>query len=417
LVTVAEGRIARTRTSCRLCGGSAMRNAVPLKPLPVASPNVGGSSVTETAACDLWRCENCGHLQLGVVINPEFQYRNFQYFTGISLGLREHFSRFLHDRAAMGDIGSGKLVLDIGSNDGSLLKIAKSLGARVLGIDPAETLAAAANADGIETIADFFTPDRAAQMAASHGRADMVISNNTVANIDDLEDFFKGIDIVLATDGVVVVETQYALDMIEKTLLDVIYHEHISYFAVAPMERFLAARGFELFDAEEIAPKGGSIRFLAQRKGGRRPVSARVGALKRKEEAAGLYSQPLYDAFSSRVEALGAAIKGQFAARKAEGKRAVAFGASVGCAALIHFFQLDEVVDAVFDDVPLTNVLQTPSGGIPVLTGAQLRNEAPTDVIILAWRYAGHIATAHEAFGKRGGRFFQALPAFAEVER
>ena len=413
---VATPSLTFARRTCRLCGASALNKAVPLPALPVASPNVGrGPTVAETAPADLHQCGDCGFMQLETVVNPEFQYRDFRYSTGISLGLREHFGDLVRTLARRGDIGPGRFVFDIGSNDGSLLRVARELGARVLGIDPAERIARAATAGGIPTIGDFFTAAKGRAVAAAHGPADVVVSNNTVANIDDLDDFFRGIDAVLAPAGLVVIETQYALDVLEKTLLDVIYHEHVSYFAVAPMRRFLAARGFELVDAETIAPKGGSIRFLAQRRGGPRAVGPRVGELIAREERAGLYSGGLFDAFNARVATVGRELRARLAASRETTGRALAYGASVGCAALVHYFGLAPHLDAVYDDTPLTDCLRTGQGGIPVLGGAELAKEPPTDVAVLAWRYADAIAERQQEFRRAGGRFYRALPDLAFV--
>lgn len=406
-----------SRSTCRLCGSSEIWNAIPLSALPVASPNVGKSGlITETAPADVWQCRGCGHLQLATIVNPEFQYKNFQYFTGISLGLREHFSRLIGGLAAKGEIGAGKFVIDIGSNDGSLLRYAKDAGARVLGIDPAQKIAEAATASGIPTLATFFDLPLGRKIAAEHGKADVVISNNTIANIDEIGPFFDGIDAVLGPDGIIVIETQYALDLLQKTLLDVVYHEHVSYFPVKPMQSFLAARGMELIGAERIAPKGGSIRFIAQRKGGSRGVDAGVAALIAEEEAAGLYDDRIFKEFNGRIQELGRNIRERLKQSRADTGRALAYGASVGCAALIHYFDLGDLIDAIFDDTPLTNVVRTAEGDIPVLTGKQLANEMPSDVVVLAWRYTSQIARGQEAFRDAGGRFFRALPDLAYVD-
>ncbi len=410
-------RLAETRTTCRLCKSPALWKAVPLSPLPVASPNVGMSArIAETAPADLWQCRDCGFLQLATIVNPEFQYRNFQYFTGISVGLREHFGELIGGLAKSGDIGPGKLVVDIGSNDGSLLRFAKDLGARVVGIDPAEKIARAATEAGIPTIADFFNRAMGARMATDHGRADVIISNNTVANIDDLDDFFGGMDTLLSPSGLVIIETQYGLDVLQKTLLDVIYHEHVSYFAVKPTARYLAALGLELVDAEKIAPKGGSIRFHIQRQGGPRPVSPRVAALIAEEEAAGLYGTPMFEAFNARIAAIGAELRARLETSRQRTGRSLAYGSSVGCAALVHYFDLGPHIDAVFDDTPLTNYMRTSAGNVPVLSGRQLVNEAPTDVVVLAWRYTRNIAANQPEFVKAGGRFVQALPEVVAVD-
>jgi 2-polyprenyl-3-methyl-5-hydroxy-6-metoxy-1,4-benzoquinol methylase len=414
---VTNGQLAYDRVTCRLCGSSNLWTAIPLHPLPVASPNVGRSAlVTETASADVRQCIDCGHLQLATIVNPEFQYRNFKYLTGISLGLREHFERLVATVSATGDVAPGKFVIDIGSNDGSLLRFVKAHGARILGIDPAEQIAKAATEAGIPTLANFFTTALAGDIVRQHGQADVVISNNTIANIDELGAFFAGIDALLAKDGILVIETQYALDMLTKTLLDVVYHEHISYFAVRPMQRFLQAHGFELINAERIAPKGGSIRFVVQRQGGPRASAANVSALIEEEDRSGFYDKRIFEAFNSRIRELGQRLREHLAESRQKTGRGLAYGASVGCAALIHYFELGELIDAVFDDTPLTNVLRTSQGDIPVLTGRQLANEPPTDVIVLAWRYASVVAKGQEVFRASGGRFFRALPDVALVD-
>jgi SAM-dependent methyltransferase len=394
-----------------------MRMVIPLTPLPVASPNVGRRTlVRETAAADVWQCADCGHLQLGTVVDREFQYRNFRYSTGISLGLREHFGRLIGRLADRGEIGPERFVVDIGSNDGSLLQLAKDRGARVLGIDPAADIAAAATTAGIPTLGEFFDAGLGVDIAAKHGQADVIISNNTIANIDELEPFFAGIGAVMADDGILVIETQYAMDVLRKTLLDVIYHEHVSYFAVKPMRSFLANRNFELIGAERIAPKGGSIRFVAQRKGGRRQVSPEIAALIAEEEEIGLYDERIFTEFNARVGELGRNIRNRLENARATSGRALAYGASVGCAALVHYFRLGSLIDTIFDDAPLTNILCAGERDIPVLTGSQLANEMPSDVLVLAWRYAHPIARRQQKFLATGGRFFRALPDLAFVD-
>src|SRR3979409_360207 len=125
-----NGQLAHTRATCRLCGSSDLWTAIPLRPWPVASPNVGRSAlVRESASADARQCKDCGHLQLATIVNPEFQYRHFKDLSGISLGLREHFDRLIATLAASGDIAPGKFLVDIGSNDGSLLRFVKARGA------------------------------------------------------------------------------------------------------------------------------------------------------------------------------------------------------------------------------------------------------------------------------------------------
>ena len=404
-------QLSKRRNDCRLCHSTKLHKCIPLCPLPVASPNVGSkATVGEMAPADLYRCLSCGALQLLTIVDPEFQYRTFKYTTSVSAGLHEHFAGLIEELAVRGDIEPNSLVFDIGSNDGSLLQLAKNRGARVLGIDPATDTAALATASGIPTIGDFFSEAMGRKIAAEHGRADVVISANTVANIGDLDDFFTGVNAVMSPDGIFVIETQYALDVLERTLLDVIYHEHVSYFAVQPTSIFMKRHGLELVDTARIAPKGGSIRFYIQKVGGARPVSARVAELIARENGAGLYNAKLYDTFSERIAMLASEVRARLDESRKKTGRALAFGSSVGCAALIHYFELGPLIDAIFDDQPLVNYLRKPGGTIPVLSGAQLANEAPTDVAVLAWRYADRIADKQIAFRNAGGRFYTVLP-------
>ena len=404
----------KVRETCRLCNSPDLVKVVPLGALPIASPNVGGGEIVrETASADLWQCMGCGFMQLNTVVDPDFLYRDFRYQTEISLGLREHFQALIDTLRTAGEITATSFVINVGSNDGSLLAYAAGHGARVLGIDPAEKIAEAATRRGIPTVPMFFTERTAESLAAQHGRANVVFFNNTLANIDDLNDVFAGLRAILAPDGLLIIETQYALDVVEKTLLDVIYHEHISYFSARPMGRFVAARGFELMDVERIAPKGGSIRFYLQHKGGPRKISARVDEMTATEASRGLFDGRLFEQFNRRIGQIGADIRDRLTASKRTTGRALAYGSSVGCGALIQYFDLANILDAVFDNSPLTNFIRTGSGNLPVLAGSQLANEAATDIVVLAWRYMPQISARHPEFVNAGGRFYRALPDLA----
>jgi len=404
------------RHACRLCGSTGLEVVVPLAPLAIMSPNVGNSEAAAnvSARADVIQCGACGFLQLPVLINPRFQYANFRYKTSISLGLREHFERLMRGLERDGEIQSGSFVFEVGSNDGTLLEFPKSMGARVLGIDPAVDIAREATSKGIPTIAGFFDQTRGERIRAEHGEADLVISNNTIANLDDLTDIFQGLRQVIAKDGLLVIETQYALDVFEKYLLDVIYHEHVSYFAVKPMARFLERLDFELIGAERIPPKGGSIRFLAQPADGHRPVHGSVDQLIALETRNGLYDGRLFSSFNDHIQTLGDQLRKRMKRVREETGRCYAYGASVGCSALIHYFGLAPLIDAVFDDTPLSAQLMTGDGPLPVRPGAELADETPSEVAVLAWRYIDAIAKGNDAFLKKGGRFYRVLPTLSD---
>ena len=202
------------RKTCRLCGSPNIVRSIPLAEVPIVSPNVGteadetGQKLTRIVApLDNYLCQDCGLIQLVHVVDPSLIYRNYLYRTAISLGLAEHFrglSKAVIERA---ELKPGDLVVEFGSNDGTLLGHFRDAGMRVQGVDPAEQIAAEATAMGIPTRADFFNPDVATDIRAKEGPARAVIANNAMANIDDLPTIFQGIKAVMASDGVFVFET------------------------------------------------------------------------------------------------------------------------------------------------------------------------------------------------------------------
>ena len=229
--------IGNYRTAVSIGAICRLELAIPLPALPICAPNVGSiDNVARgvTVPADLFQCKDCGLLQLRAVVDPSYHYSDYRYETGISLGLSKHFRELAAHVLASQNIADGAFVVEAGSNDGTLLRHFKDLGCRVTGIDPAEAIAARATASGIPTRPCFFTREVAEQIKAEEGPAQVVLCNNALANIDDLDEFLTGVDSLLDDNGVFVFETQYALDVVEKMLVDVIYHEHISYFSVKP---------------------------------------------------------------------------------------------------------------------------------------------------------------------------------------
>lgn len=412
----------RIRGDCRACGSARLSLAVPLAPIAVISPNIDEQAadaarwLRTAAPLDLWRCDDCGLLQITTVVDARLQYDHFMYQTAVSLGLREHFAT-LAAALAPGIAARQGWVLDIGSNDGSLLAEFQQRGVRVQGVDPARRIAEQASARGIPTVADFFTRELAAQLAARHGRAALVICNNTLANLDDLTDLVEGVRTVLADDGVFIFETQYGLDVLERMLPDVIYHEHLSYFTVEPLALFFAARGFEVIDVECIWPKGGSIRVTVQKAGGPRGRAAAVADLIAREHAAGLrgpVDAGLFATFGQRLAAIRAGLHRVIDEVQARGGEVAVYGASVGCASLIEQFALGPRVAFVVDDHPFKTRLVGPTHALPVLGSDALATRRPALVLVLAWRYARPICERHAAYLGAGGRMLVPLPDLHE---
>jgi hypothetical protein len=198
--------------------------------------------------------------------------------------------------------------------------------------------------------------------------------------------------------------------MFEKTLLDVIYHEHISTFSVQPVARAFEQHGLQVFDAERIPTKGGSIRFWVQHSGGPRPVAERVGDLIELERSTGLYDLAYHKRFGDKIARIKTDLHARVDSVRKQGGLIGAYGTSVGSAALIHQFELEDRIDILFDDTPFKDHLEGPGYALPVLKGDRVTETRPSVIIVLAWRYAEPITRKHERYIAEGGSFIIPLP-------
>jgi SAM-dependent methyltransferase len=350
-------------------------------------------------------------------VEPALIYRNYLYRSAISAGLAEHFRSLCDAAIACLTLSRGSLVVEFGSNDGTLLGFFRDRGMRVQGVDPAALISVEATARGIPTQADFFSEHLANQLAESVGQADLILSNNVMANIDDLDDIIRGIRRLLKPTGAYVFETQYALDVFEKTLLDSIYHEHLSCFSVTPVVRAFARSGFEVFDAERIPTKGGSIRFWIQHRGGPHRIAPTVGELMALEHAAGLCDPAYLRRFGDRVLAIRTRLHALIDEAQSSGRPVAAYGTSVGCVALIHQFSLEDKLNLMFDDTPFKTRIEGPGYGLPVRTGECVEQFNPALILVLAWRYASSIIGRHRQYLDQGGTFVVPLPEVQVVRQ
>ena len=409
------------RGTCRLCASPRLETVVPLSPMPIATPNFRIADADrddpvyrEAVPLSLDLCQDCGNLQVSCIGNRELQYRNYAYTTSLSVGLRQHFEQAAEALLAALQPAPGSLVVELGSNDGTLLSCLKARGMRVLGVDPARAIAEQATRSGIETLALFFGSDAANRVLAEQGRAQVIIANNMIANIDVLDDFMAGVAALLDPEGAFVIETQYGRDVINRNLLDTVYHEHLSYFNVRPLSAFYARFGLEIVDVERIETKGGSIRVTAQHKGAARPVSPRVAALIAEEEAEGHYDGALYRRYNGRLSEMREQLQAVVDRAREDGKPVAGFGVSVGTTTLLSQFGLTGQIDFLVDDDPNKDpVLIGPDYEIPVLKADEIYQRNPGAIVIFAWRYAGLIMEKHAAYREQGGRFVVPLP---EVE-
>jgi SAM-dependent methyltransferase len=358
-------------------------------------------------------CERCGHVQLRDVVDPQRLFRNYVYVSSTSPVFVDHFRRYAQALLGLTNLAPGSTVVEIGSNDGALLQCFKDAGMRVLGIDPARAIAAQASGRGVNTLPEFFTRALAQQLSAQGWAADVIAANNVFAHADDLHDIAEGVAQLLTPDGVFVFEVSYLLDVVEKTLFDTIYHEHVSYHTVAPLVGFFERHGLELIDAIRVDTHGGSLRGIVKRRGGRVPRQASVEELIRLERARGLNRPEAYERLAQTIQQRKAELVSLLRQLRSTGKRIVGFGAPAKATTLMFACGIEPGwLECIVDESPWKQGLYSPGHHLPVVAPEILYDGAarPDYALILAWNFAESIMSKHRAFLEGGGHFIVPLP-------
>jgi hypothetical protein len=304
------------------------------------------------------------------------------------------------------------LVVEIGSNDGVLLKPLSARGIPVIGVEPAEKIAAQANLEGIKTIPTFFTPAVAEQIRQQQGTAKVITCNNAFAHIPDLDDIVQGIKCLMTEDSVFVFEVQYLTDLLEKNLFDLVYHEHLFYYHLSPLILFFSKYGLKIFDVERTSVHGGSIRVFVECEHGPYVVTEGVKEMLSAENEAGLNTDLPYFAFADRIRQNKQKIKSLLRHIKDQGKRVVGYGAPAKATTLMYTFEigketLEYIVD---DDRRFKQGRFMPGSHIPIVEPARLLADKPDYCLILAWNFAEPIMKSHARFLQQGGQFIIPIP-------
>jgi len=377
----------RRRETCRLCDAKDLDKVLSLPPTPPANAFVKEAADQPLFPQDLFRCRACGHVQLGAVVDAELLFGDYVYASGTSPVFVRHFQAYADEVTRRFGLGPGDRVVEIGSNDGVLLRAFKEKGLDVLGIDPARKIAAAATASGVETWADFFTETTANQVVGKYGPAALVAANNCMAHIDDLSGVVKGIKTVLAPGGVFVMEVQYVVDLVRNGLWDMVYAEHVSYHAVGPLIPFFQRHGLGVFDVVPVPTHGGSIRVF---------VRAEPPFLERREWDAReeAWTSPVaFKRLRDRIDAASARLRSLLGDYRKEKGTIAGYGVPAKTTTLMYTMGLSAAnIDYLVDDSPWKIGLKSPGLHIPVLAPSALLERPPQAIVIFAWNFAESIA-------------------------
>lgn len=356
-------------------------------------------------------CRECLHVQIKEVLDPSLLFSHYIWETGIPASIRAYCREFADATIERLTNDEASRILEVASNDGTMLKEYRSRGWDVIGVDPAQNIAAKANANGIKTVADFFGLAVAERVLEAEGRRDLVVARNVIAHVADLHGLVEGIRVLLADDGVAVIEAPHLLTMFEELQYDQVFHEHIGYHSLDSVIKVLAMHGLAVFDVETPWIHGGSIRVYAAHEGAGREPSAAVRDLLAKEEAAGILSLEGWRHFGERAERQRALLRKELEELKAAGKMVVGYGASAKGQCMIQFCGLDEELIAyVADKSDMKIGMLCPGSHIPIVSPERMRSDPVDAVVVFAWNFAQEILRQEDEMRERGVRFIHPIP-------
>ncbi len=401
------------RSTCRQCNSNNLTKAINLKPTPTANGFIRKSQLSndqDLYPLDVYFCNNCTHLQLLDVIDPNFLYKNYIYVSGTSPVFIKHFQEYFE--YIKGNYFEHGLIIDIGSNDGTLLKFFKDSGYDVIGVDPAKKIADEALENGIPSLIQFFSNNLAEEILEKYGPASVITANNVFAHIDNPVDVLKGVKtLIQKSGGIFVFEVSYLLDVIKDNLFDTIYHEHLDYHSIISLDKFLTLQGFEIIRIDHLNTHGGSIRVTAQLIGGRFKTSNSIIDFIKQEKEFGLDKLNTYINFSEEIKSIGKEIHDLLSLLKSKNKVIAGYGAPAKSTTLLHHFGIGpDTVSYIIDDSKWKQNLYTPGTHIPIFSKDHLLENRADYILILAWNFAKSIMENNANFKNNGGRFIVPLP-------
>lgn len=357
-------------------------------------------------------CDACLLVQVPELQSPDRIFSDYAYLSSMSDSWLEHCQRYSRQMIEMLHLGAHSLVVEVASNDGYLLRNFKEDGIPVLGIEPAANVAAIAEAEGIPTLPKFFGTKLAAELAEGGQRADLLVGNNVLAHVPDLNDFVRGLAVILAPRGVLTMEFPHLGRLLKEKQFDTIYHEHFSYFSFGTVERVFAAHDLKLFDVEELPTHGGSLRIYACHADvAERPVSPRVAELRERERAEGGVSLDAYARFAEDVREVKRQLLEFLIGRKREGKNIVAYGAAAKGNTLLNYCGIrEDFIDYVVDRSPLKQGKLLPGSHIRIEAPGRIRETRPDYVLVLPWNLKEEIAAQLSFVSEWGGRLVVPIP-------
>jgi hypothetical protein len=405
-------------SGCRFCGSDLRQTFVDLGMSPLCESYISYEQLNQMEPfypLHVYVCEKCFLVQLQEYVSASAIFSEYAYFSSYSDSWLHHASNYADQMVERFGFNGRSFVVELASNDGYLLQYFVKKGIPCLGIEPAINVAQVAIEKGVPTLTKFFGEQTARELAVEGKYADLMLANNALAQVPDVNDFVKGMKILLGPRGVITVEFPHLMRLMAENQFDTIYHEHFSYFSFITAEKIFAAHGLTLFDVEELPTHGGSLRIYARHmEDDSRPVGPRVQELRERELAAGFARLGTYSDFAERVKETKRKLLEFLIAVKREGKSVAGYGAPGKGNTLLNYCGIrTDMLDYTVDRNPYKQGKFLPGTHIPILHPDKIRETKPDYVLVLPWNLKDEIRQQLSYIREWGAKLVVPIP---EVE-
>ena len=405
--------------SCRFCGSKRCETVIDLGIMPLAGGFIKPDSIPQAFEREknypltIAFCEDCYLLQCNTAVSPETLFKDYFYFSSSIGTLLEHFDKTVSEIATFIPEIKGKMIMEIGCNDGGFLQSLKKHGYKALGIDPATNVVTPMIKKGLPIINDFFTEKLAKKIVKEYGKADAIYSFHSMAHIEDMHDVIRGVKTVLQDDGYLAFEVHYLGSLLKELQYDMMYHEHEYYYSLHSLTNFFAQHDMEIFHVNLVPVRGGSIQYFVQKKlPGSRKVKTSVTNLYKKEKEQGLHKKATYKKFGKKIAKTKKDLLILLNTLKKGNKTIVGYGASGRGTVVMNYCGLtSDYLSYVVDDAKAKHGSYTPGTHLEIKpSGILMSDPYPDYAVVFAWPFMEEVKKRNPEFLARGGKFITPLP-------
>jgi hypothetical protein len=404
----------RSIAGCRFCAKPLRRTFLDLGMSPLCQTVLAPEDLNkgeEFYPLHVFICDDCRLVQLQQYVTPDRIFSEYAYFSSYVGTLLRHSETYVESVTQRFGLGAQSKVIEVASNDGYLLQFFVKRNIPVLGIEPAANVAKEAEKKGVPSLVRFFGVETANRLAAEGERADLLLGNNVLPHVPDLHDFVGGLKIVLKPEGVITIEFQHLMRMMEGLQYDTVYQEHYSYLSFAFVVKLFAHHQLTIFDVEEIGTHGGSLRIFACHDRATHQVNPRVSDMLKLEESRGLNRLDYYDGFRNRVLESKRRLLEFLINAKRQGKTIAGYGAAGKTNTLLNFCGIrTDFIDYTVDRNPYKQGKFLPGTHIPIHAPDKIKETRPDYLFVGTWNIQQEVMEQTSYIRDWGGQWIIPIP-------